>query len=253
MFRFSKYTSNDIERMTTTISSSNIKSIKDLCIDCENQIAVKLNVNSTTPLCTTVVTTESMCGFKEMHFVTKFTNIELYNSTCYESSFLDRNKNLNNAKKMDCATIKNSSNFQKEIVEDLRNVYIQLLNLSASGMSQINDLTHLIYYNYLFHYYVDKIKFMLNNWSDKILETYNLDELNTNYQAQRKRLDKMSMNRIIPIFICGGFIAIPFVIIGSYLSICWLPCYTACKIATLDDEIEQKRIAQAKDKLNYWE
>ncbi len=252
MFRFFKYTNADIERMATTLSSSNIQTIRDKCIQCENEIANKLGVNGETPLCTTVVTTESICGIKEMRVVTKFTNKEVYDSICYESSFIDRNSNPANARKMDCATIKNTSVFQKEVVNQLRTTYIQLLELCATGMSEINDFTQLFYYHMLFNYYINKIKFMLNKWSDKILETYNLDTSNIKCEAQLRRMNSMSMKRSIPIFICGGFIAIPFIIIGSYISMCWLPCYTACKIASLDNEIEAQRVSQAKDKLDYW-
>jgi hypothetical protein len=253
MFRFFNYSVADIERMATTLSSSNIQTIRNMCIQCETEIANKLGVNGETPLCTTIVTTESICGFKEMRVVTKFTNQEVYNFVCYESSFLDINPNTVNTRKMDCATIKNTSAFQKEIVNQLRSTYVQLLELCATGMSEINDFTHLMYYHQLFYYYISNIKFMLDNWSDKILETYNLDTSNIKREAQLRRMNSMSMKRSIPIFICGGFIAIPFIVIGSYLSICWLPCYTACKISSLDDEIEKKRVTQAKDKLHYWE
>ncbi len=253
MFRFSNYSVTDIERMATTLSSSNIQTIRNMCIQCETEIANKLDLNSETQLCTTVITTESICGIKEMRVVTKFTNQEVYKSVCYESDFFDRNPNPANTRKMDCATIKNSSVLQKEVVNQLRSTYLQLLELCATGMSEINDFTHLMYYHQLFYYYTNKIKFMLDKWSDKMLETYELDNSNVKREAQLRRMNSISMKRSIPILICGGFIAIPLIVIGSYLSICWLSCYTACKIASIDDEIEQKRIAQAKDKLHYWE
>jgi hypothetical protein len=255
MFRFSNYSVTDIERMATTLSSSNIQTIYNKCIQCETEIANKLGVNGQTPLCTTIVTTESMYGFKEMRFVTKFTNNDIYNSVCYESNILNRNPtpNPDNAKKMDCGLMKRTSPFQQEVVNQLRITYVQLLELCATGMSEINDFNHLINYHYLFNYYIHKIHFMLNLWSDKIFETMDLDNSNVNRETQLRRMNSMSMKRSIPIFICGGFIAIPLIVIGSYLSICWLPCYTACKIASLDDEIEAKRVTQAKDKLHYWE
>lgn len=254
MFRFFNYTAEDVEHMATTISSSNIQNIQNMCIQCENEIANKLGVNSETPLCTTVVTTESIYGFKEMRFVTKFTNKEMYDSFCYESELkFSRTPNPNNAKKMDCAVLmKDSSELQKEVVNQLRTTYLQLLELCATGMSEINDFTHLINYHYLFNYYTNKIHFMLDKWGD-IMGTYLLAKDHVKREDQLRRMNSMSMKRYIPIFICGGFIAIPLIVIGSYLSICWLPCYTASKIASLDDEIVQKRVAQAKDKLHYWE
>ncbi len=254
MFRFSNYTNADIDRMATTLSSSNIQSIRNMCIQCENEIANKLGVTGETPLCTTIVTTESFCGFKEMRFVTKFTNKEMYDSFCYESEIsFTSTPNPNNARKMDCATLmKHRSELQKEVVNQLRTIYVQLLELCATGMSQINNFTHLINYHYLFNYYTNKIHFMLDKWGD-IMGAYLLERDHVKREAQLRRMNSISMKRSIPIFICGGFIAIPLIVIGSYLSMCWLPCYTACKIASIDDEIEQKRVIQAKDRLHYWE
>lgn len=250
MIRIFNYTINDITFMFNSIQNkSNIQTIRDMSISTENKIDVKLGNNTNKPLCTTVVSTESTFGFKYMKIVTKFTNIEIYNSVCYESDFFNKK---NEPTKLDCATIKNISSFQKEIIQYLRTKYTEILQICAIGMSQINSYSDLVNYQYLFYYYTNKIKFMLDKWSDKILETYNLDNANTNYLAQRKRIDSMAIKRFIPIFICGGFIAIPFIIIGNYTVCCWSPFFVAFKISTIDNEIEQKRIQQIADKQVYW-
>lgn len=249
MVRFSNYTTNDITLMFDSIQNkSNIGNIRDKCIAIESVLAEELGCKGV-QLCTTVISTESSCGMKDMNIVTKFTNSEIYNSICYESEF---GKKKDEPKKMDCATFKSASPFQKHIVLYLRTKYSEILEIGATGMSQLNSYSDLVNYQYLFYYYTHKIKFMLDKWSDKILETYELDNANANYQAQRKRIDSMAMKRFIPIFVCGGFIAIPFLIIGSYTVCCWAPCFAACKIASLDDEIEQKRLQQIADKQDYW-
>lgn len=250
MFRISNYTTNDITLMFNSIQNrSNIQSIRDMCIATENELAEKLAIDNNVQLCTTVISTESVCGIKDMKIVTKFTNLEIYNSICYETDFFNIK---NHPRKMDCATIKNMSPFQREIIQYLRTKYSQMLQICATGMSQINSYSDLVNYQYLFYYYTHKIKFMLDKWSDKILETYELDNANANYQAQRKRIDSMAMKRFIPIFICGGFVAIPLIVIGGYTACCWVPCLAACKIMSIEDEIEQKRLQQIADKQDYW-
>ncbi len=250
MLRISNYTVNDITSMLNAIqNSSNIQVIRDTCTTTENEVAVKLSIDSTVPLCTTVISTESALGFKDMKFVTKFTNLEIYNSICYESDFFNKKNEL---RKMDCATIKNISPFQTEIVQYLRAKYSEILETGATGMSQLNSYSDLIKYHYLLNFYIHKIKFMLDKWSNKLLETYELDNANANYQAQRKRIDSMAMKRFIPIFICGGFVAIPLIVISSYTACCWAPCFAACKIMSIEDEIEQKRLQQIADKQDYW-
>jgi hypothetical protein len=250
MFRISNYTVNDITLMFNSIQNgSNIQTIRDICISTENSVAEMIGVNSTVPLCTTVVSTESACGFKDMMFVTKFTNLEIYNSICYKSDFFQKN---NEPRKLDCATIKNTTPFQKEIVQYLRTKYSEILQTCTNGMSQLNNYSDLVNYQYLFYYYTHKIKFMLDKWSDKFLASYEIDNANANYQVQLKRIDSMAMKRFIPLFICGGFVAIPFIVIGSYTACCWVPCFVACKIMSLDDEMEQNQLQQIAYKQDYW-
>ncbi len=240
MFNIRKFTTRRIEQMYDSMKSrSNISRIKEVCDNANGNIAVMLKIDPSVSICTTVVSTESMCGLTEPRFTTKFTSLEIRNSTNLITGFLKSN----------------APPIQKEVTNYLAILYNTVLDLAASGMSDLQSLNDLLCYRTLFYYYVNKIDFMLSQWGE-LFQTIKINDDHANFNTQRKRIDKMELNRLIcvglPTALVCGPIVYPIMIVANFTVCCWAPCFVACKIATLDDTVEQDRIRRIKDQENYW-
>jgi hypothetical protein len=240
MFNIREFTTLRMEKMYESMKSrSNISCIKEACENANGNIIVMLKMDHSVSICTTVVSTEHMCGLTEPRFTTKFTSLEIRNSTNLITGFFKSN----------------APPIQKEVTNYLTILYNTVLDLAASGMSKLHSLNDLLCYRTLFYYYINKIDFMLSQWGE-LFQTIKIKDDHTNFNAQRKRIDKMELNHMICIglptaLICGP-IFYPFMIVANFTVCCWAPCFIACKIYTLDDTVEKDRIRRIKDKDNFW-
>ncbi len=244
MFTISSYSNARMIEISNSLETRapSIAQLKALPKSVDNEIKRMLAITSKDPLCTTVVSTDRLMGLTEMKVTTKFTSLEMYNAA--------------KAAKLVDGFMKHAIPLiQKKVVTCLANAYKSAMNIAAEGMSELHSFSDLMYYRRLFYYYTDSITFMLDQYGE-MSQARHMREKHTELQAQFKRVEKMEINRAltcgIPAGIVGCFVIYPFMLIADLTVCCWAPCFVACKIASLDNDIEQDRIRRIKERQNYW-
>lgn len=236
MFTFTKFDKRRVDQIFATLKErSNINQIKELQENAEANVKHMLGMDSYPSICETVIFTETAFGLTDMRCKTKFASAEVRNAT-----------------KLVCGIIKtNPPPIQKEVVTYLTAVYSTALDMGSKGMGDITSFSDLINYRRLFIYYTNKIDFMLNQWGE-MFHTMKMNDKHEKFQTQKRRIEKMEMNHLAACALPIGFVVYPCIIVANLTICCWAPCFVACKIATIDDAVEEERRHRANDKENFW-